>query len=70
MTPLRPHGMDFSDDQRYPAVVEVCLGNGYRYKTAATDEQAKRIIKQLSDETLAEEQRDYERRTGTGRFAP
>jgi hypothetical protein len=66
---VKPHGMDFSDDQRYPAVIEVCLGNGYRYKTGATDEQAKRIIKLLSDELLAEEQRDYEREHGVGRFA-
>jgi hypothetical protein len=66
---LQPHGMDFSETGEFPAVVEVVLGNGYRYKSAATDEEARKVIKQLSDFTLADEQRRHERETGTGRFA-
>lgn len=67
--PLKPHGMDFSESGEFPAVVEVVLGNGYRYQSGATDEQGQSIIKQLSDWTLEDEQRRHERETGTGRFA-
>ena len=61
MSDLRPHGMDLSEAREFPAVVEVVLGNGYRYKTGATDDEARRVILQLSEATLRDEQARHER---------
>jgi hypothetical protein len=69
LTRLEPHGMDFSDTGEFPAVVEVVLGNGYRFKSGTTDEEAAAIIKRVSDWVLEDEQRRHEHETGTGRFA-
>lgn len=56
--------MDFSDDGRFPATIEVVLGNGYRYKQSATDDEARALIAELGERVIAYEQ-EYARKDAT-----
>lgn len=39
----------------YPAVVSVKLSDGYTYKSACTDDEARLVIRRLSEIALADE---------------
>jgi len=47
--------LDFSDDGRFPAVVEVRLGSGHKFACAATDEEAQRIIDLCTEAAMSDE---------------
>lgn len=46
-TPVRIRSLDFSEDGRFPAVIEIRLSDGYMFAISATDDEARQLAVDL-----------------------
>lgn len=47
-TPSKPRSLDFSEDGRFPAMVRIELGSGYKFAAALTDDEAQKLMEQVT----------------------
>lgn len=45
---MKPGALDFSEDGRFPGVVEVTFGSGYKFASAVSNEQAGEVVSLLT----------------------